>query len=86
MSFKPVVVRNIPRADASDIATLRSLGVSTVHEAMGRVGLLHTYMRPVWPGPWLRGVPSRSSRSQVTTGCCTSRSSSAKPATCWWLQ
>ncbi len=55
MSFKPVVVRNIPRADASDIATLRSLGVSTVHEAMGRVGLLHTYMRPVWPGAMAAG-------------------------------
>ncbi len=50
MTFKPVVVRNIPRADAQTIKTLGTLGVATVHEAMGRVGLMQTYMRPAWAG------------------------------------
>ena len=48
--MKPVVVRNIERADADAVGVLGGLGVSTVHEAMGRTGLMKPYMRPVWPG------------------------------------
>ena len=48
--MKPVVVRNIERADADAVGVLGGLGVSTVHEAMGRAGLMKPYMRPVWPG------------------------------------
>src|SRR5512132_3380936 len=53
--MKPVVVRNIQRADASAVATMQNLGVSTVHEALGRSGLLKPYMRPIYPGAQIAG-------------------------------
>ncbi len=51
----PTVITDVPRADAAAIATLARLGVSTTHEAMGRVGLLKPYMRPIFAGAAIAG-------------------------------
>lgn len=51
----PVVIRTNKRAAAADIATLGELGVSTTHEAMGRLGLMKTYMRPIYTGALVAG-------------------------------
>ena len=53
--MKPVVVRNIQRADANAVATMQNLGVSTVHEALGRSGLMKPYIRPIWAGAQIAG-------------------------------
>ncbi len=50
-----VVKRHIERADPSLIQELSTLGVATVHEAMGRVGLMQPYMRPIYQGAHLCG-------------------------------
>jgi 4-hydroxy-4-methyl-2-oxoglutarate aldolase len=51
-----VVKRNIVRADKAHVEKLSRFGVATVHEAMGRVGLMQTYMRPIYAGAHLCGT------------------------------
>ena len=53
--MKPVVVRNIKRADSNAISTLGAVGVSTAHEALGRSGLMKPYLRPIWAGAQIAG-------------------------------
>jgi 4-hydroxy-4-methyl-2-oxoglutarate aldolase len=51
-----VVYRNIQRADRVAADALAALGSATVHEAMGRVGLLKPCMRPVYAGAQVSGT------------------------------
>lgn len=50
-----VVRRGVHRPPAADVAALAPYGVSTIHEAMGRTGLMRPYLRPVYPGARLCG-------------------------------
>ena len=56
MNTLGIVKRNIERADRATVEKLSRFGVATIHEAMGRVGLLKPYMRPVYPGATLCGT------------------------------
>ena len=46
---KPIAVRHIERAPQATIDQLGSQGVATVHEAMGRSGLLSRRFAPFIP-------------------------------------
>ncbi|WP_425514191.1 4-carboxy-4-hydroxy-2-oxoadipate aldolase/oxaloacetate decarboxylase [Brevibacterium oceani] len=50
-----IVHTSIERPPAEDIAELRQFGVATIHEAMGRVGLMRPYLRPIYSGAALCG-------------------------------
>jgi len=51
-----VVKRNIVRADRSAVEKLGQFGSATVHEAMGRLGLMKPYMRPIYAGALISGT------------------------------
>ena len=51
-----IVKKNIERADRVAVDKLSRFGVATIHEALGRVGLLKPYMRPIYTGAHLCGT------------------------------
>ena len=48
--MKTVAVHAIRRADSNTTKTLSRAGVTTVHEAQERIGLMKPCMRPVYAG------------------------------------
>ena len=50
-----VVYTNIQRPDKHDVEALSHYGSATIHEAMGRIGLMQPYLRPVYQGAKLCG-------------------------------
>lgn len=51
-----IVKRNIVRADAAAVEKMGQYGVATVHEAQGRIGLMQSYMRPIYSGAKISGT------------------------------
>jgi 4-hydroxy-4-methyl-2-oxoglutarate aldolase len=51
-----IVKRNIVRADKAAVDKLSRFGVATIHEAMGRVGLMKPYLRPIYTGAYTCGT------------------------------
>jgi 4-hydroxy-4-methyl-2-oxoglutarate aldolase len=50
-----IVRRNIERADPAAVEALSRSGAATVHEAMGRIGLMQPYLRPIYRGAHICG-------------------------------
>lgn len=51
-----IVHTDIERANADAVKVLSKFGVATIHEAMGRVGLMQPYMRPIYTGAKMCGT------------------------------
>src|SRR5882757_9900660 len=53
--MKHIVVRRLPEPDPAVVEALASEGVATVHEVMGRTGLMRPAIRPIFEGVQLAG-------------------------------
>lgn len=53
--MSPIVVTGVARASAAEVAELEAFGVATVHEAMGRTGLVGPSVFPVQAGARVAG-------------------------------
>ena len=51
-----IVKRKIVRAERAAVDKLSRFGVASIHEAMGRVGLMKTYLRPIFAGAHFCGT------------------------------
>ncbi len=51
-----VVITNPPRVLPEIAQAFASFGVATIHEALGRMGLLHACMRPIYSGARIAGT------------------------------
>ncbi len=51
-----IVNRKVNRADKRAVDKLSRFGVATIHEAMGRVGLMKPYMRPIYTSAHVCGT------------------------------
>lgn len=54
--MRKVVVTGVPRPAEEKVRRVGGFGVSTLHEAMGRTGLMRPYMRPIYPGARVFGT------------------------------
>lgn len=54
--MRKVVVTGVPRPDEQQVRRIGRFGVATLHEAMGRSGLMRPYMRPIYPGARVYGT------------------------------
>jgi len=52
---RSIAIRNIHRANPKTIDEIGRMGVATVHEAQGRVGMMKPYMRPIYPDVRIAG-------------------------------
>lgn len=50
-----IVIRDFARLAHDKLAALQGFGVSTIHEAQGRIGLLDARLRPIFPGSRIAG-------------------------------